>query len=59
MMTTISLLFLLIAAVFGEEKIEKVDGPVIGIDLGTTYSMCILFDDVSLCEPFCELLLNL
>jgi heat shock protein 5 len=35
----VCLLVLLIAAAFGEEKVEKVDGPVIGIDLGTTYSM--------------------
>lgn len=36
----VGFLFLLFASVFGEEKVEKVDGPVIGIDLGTTYSMC-------------------
>lgn len=51
----IGLLALLFTAVFGAgektgngENLEKVDGPVIGIDLGTTYSMCSFVRDVSL-----------
>jgi hypothetical protein len=33
------LFLLLIAVVFAQEATEKVEGAVIGIDLGTTYSM--------------------